>query len=398
MYLRDDGTRNVPPNEKLTIVVAGMIAGDPRQGGATWAVLQYLLGFKRLGHDVYFIEPISTSSLQPSEADSPSATNVRYFQHVMQSFGMSDYSALLFTDTHRTVGLSYDRLTALARRADVLVNVSGMLTDDALIGPISTRVYLDLDPAFVQLWHDIEGIDMHFAGHTHFVTVGLNLLGAECSVPTCGLRWITTLQPIVLAYWPIADHTVYDAFTTVGNWRGYGSINYNGVLFGQKAHSLRPFLRLPTHTEEKFALALAIHSDERNDLEALRMNGWCLIDPAKVAGTPDHYQQFVQGSKAEFGIAKSGYVVSQCGWFSDRSVCYLASGRPVVAQETGFSQFLPTGRGLFTFQNEADVLQSVDTINRDYDLQARAARNLAETYFDSDIVLRRLLDNLGAAA
>jgi hypothetical protein len=386
------------PNEKLTIVMAGMIAGDPHQGGATWAVLQYLLGFKRLGHDVYFIEPISASPLPSSGVDTAISVNIRYFQQVMQTFGLSENSALLIGGTRRTVGLSYDQLTALAGRADLLINVSGMLTDEALTSPIATRVYLDLDPAFVQLWYVIEGIDMHFAGHTHFVTVGLGLNGEECAVPTAGLPWITTLQPIVLAHWPVADHTVYDAFTTIGNWRGYGSINFNGVLFGQKAHSLRPFLSLPSLTEEKFVLALAIHPAERSDLKALTTNGWCLIDPAIVAGTPGDYQKFVQGSKAEFGIAKSGYVVSQCGWFSDRSVCYLASGRPVIAQETGFSRFLPTGQGLFAFTQEEDILRGIDLINSDYDLHARAARNLAETYFDSDIVLRRLLDTLGAAA
>src|SRR5262249_39720193 len=150
-------------------------------------------------------------------------------------------------------------------------------------------------------------------------------------------EWITTPQPIVLPYWPVAEAVVHDALTTVGNWRGYGSVTYQGVFHGQKAHSLRPLMTLPRHSPKIFLLAMAIHSGEHPDLAALAENGWQLIDPAQVADTPAAYQRFIQGSWAEFGVAKSGYVVSRCGWFSDRSLCYLASGRPVLAQQTGFS-------------------------------------------------------------
>ena len=141
--------------------------------------------------------------------------------------------------------------------------------------------------------------------------------------------------------------------------------------------------------------ALAIHPGESKDLAALKENGWQLLDPAQVAATPASYQQFIQGSKAEFGIAKSGYVASRCGWFSDRSVCYLASGRPVLAQETGFSRFLPTGAGLFAFQTADDVLAAIEEVNADYPRHARAARTLAEEFFDSDKVLSRLLERIG---
>jgi hypothetical protein len=142
---------------------------------------------------------------------------------------------------------------------------------------------------------------------------------------------------------------------------------------------------------------MAIHPDERKDLAALAENGWELLDPAQVAGTPNDYRQFIRGSWAEFGIAKSGYVVSRCGWFSDRSVCYLASGRPVIAQETGFSRYLPTGEGLFAFENSGQVLAAVEELRRDYRRHARAARAVAEDYFDSDKVLTRLLERVGGA-
>ena len=374
-----------------------MIAAD-LQGGATWAVLQYLLGLKRLGHDVCFVEPLPEAKLRPDGIPMPHSANAAYFRQVMADFELERSSALLLTGTQETVGLPYAQIREAARRADLLINISGMLTDEELTGRIPVRVYLDLDPAFNQLWHAMQGIDMRFAGHTHWVTVGLAIGQPECSVPTCGLPWITTLQPVVLAHWPVAERISYNALTTVANWRGYGSIDYGGVFYGQKAHSLRQFIALPTLADEQFVLALAIHPDETRDLEALERNGWRLLDPAEVAHTPRSYREFIQGSKAEFGIAKSGYVAARCGWFSDRSVCYLASGRPVIAQETGFSRFLPTGAGLFAFETIDEVLAAIEALRCDYARPARSARAIAEEYFDSDNVLARLLRHIGATA
>jgi hypothetical protein len=380
---------------KPTILLSGMIAGVPHQGGATWAILQYLLGFKRLGHDVHFIEPVGEAALRPAGVPLARSDNAAYFRRVMADFGMGQTSALLLAGTQRTVGVRYERLREIARRADVLVNISGLLTDEALTEDIPLRVYLDLDPAFTQLWQAVEGIDMRFAAHSHFVTVGQAIGDPDCEVPTCGLEWVTTPQPVVLEHWPAGHITTHDALTTVANWRGYGSIEHKGVFYGQKAHSWRQFFSLPALSEQRFAPALAIHPEESRDLAALRTNGWDLIDPERVTQTPASYQCFVRSSKAEFGIAKSGYVASRCGWFSDRSVCYLASGRPVIAQETGFSRFLPVGAGLFAFDTIDEVLASIEALNGDYDRHARAARAVAEEYFDSDRVLVRLLNVLG---
>ena len=191
---------------------------------------------------------------------------------------------------------------------------------------------------------------------------------------------------------------VTDALTTVANWRGYGSIEHQGVLYGQKVHALRSFITLPTLTDQRFVLALAIHPDETRDLRALAANRWELVDPARLTATTDAYQQFIQGSKGEFGIAKTGYVESRCGWFSDRSICYLASGRPVLAQETGFSRFLPSGEGLLAFETVDQAVAGVERLNADYATHARAARALAERYFDSDVVLTRLLEQLGVTS
>jgi hypothetical protein len=280
----------------------------------------------------------------------------------------------------------------------VIFNISGMLADEALLAPIPRRVYLDLDPAFIQVWQSEYGIDMRMDAHTHFVTVGQSIGTANCPVPTCGRRWIPTVQPVVLDEWPAANGVKLDALTTIGNWRGYGSVEFRGEHYGQKAHSLRRFFDLPRRTQEKFAPALAIHPGETGDLAALAENGWTVLDPAHVAGTPASYRRFIQGSKAEFSIAKSGYVRSRCGWFSDRSVCYLASGRPVIAQDSGFSQWLPTGDGLFAFTTADEALAAIDSLNRDYPRHARAARALAVRHFSADRVLGRLLELTKEAA
>ncbi|MDQ4134526.1 MAG: hypothetical protein M3179_15295, partial [Actinomycetota bacterium] len=231
-----------------TILVSGMVAGVPGQGGASWAVLQYLLGLRRLGHEVVLVEPVTVAPGVALER-SPAAT---YGAEVMRSFGLDGSWALLPTGSTETVGLAYEDLRAAARRADILLNVSGMLTDGALLEPVPVRAYLDLDPAFNQLWHEVERIDMRFDGHTHFATVGLSLGRPECPIPTCGYDWIHTCQPTALDHWPVANRVVYDGLTTVANWRGYGSIHHDGTHYGQKAHSLRPLMDLPTRSNEPF--------------------------------------------------------------------------------------------------------------------------------------------------
>jgi hypothetical protein len=385
-------------SNKLRIVFSGMMAADPYQGGATWAVLQYVLGLRALGHDVLFVEPISRQAIRPRQATFLESDNAAYFCEVIDAFGLADHAALMLDGTQHTLGMSYDQLHLLVCHADVLINVSGMLADDELIAPIPIKVYLDLDPAFIQLWQTVQGIDMRFEPHTHFVTVGLAIDSPACGVPSCGRQWIPTFQPIVLQQWPRATRIRHDALTTVGNWRGYGSIVHEGEFYGQKAHSLRQLLTLPQLVRENFLLAMAIHSDEAGDLQALSRHGWELTDPREAAGTPERYRSFIQHSKGELGIAKSGYVKSQCGWFSDRSVCYLASGRPVIAQDTGFSRYLSTGEGLFAFSTTEDAARCIHAMNDDYDRHSAAARRLAEANFCSETVLPRLLHSVGAIA
>ena len=370
--------------DPLRIVVSGMIAAVPYHGGATWAVLQYLLGFRDLGHEVLFVEQVEAAALEGSETPA-------YMQSVATRFGLDGHWALLGAGTERTAGLAYGELRAAAREADVLINISGILTDEALMGAARTKVYLDLDPAFNQLWH-AQGIDMHFGGHDRFVTVGQAIGTPECTVPTSGIDWIPTVPPVVLEHWP--QTPAGEHITTIGNWRGYGSVEHEGLHYGQKAHSMREYMGLAARTDASFRLALDVHPGETPDIEALDRNGWQIVAPADVAASPDAYREFIAGSLAELGIAKSGYVLSRCGWFSDRSACYLASGKPVVAQDTAFSRFLPTGTGLLAFTTEDDALAGIEEVRADYDRHARAAREIATEHFDSRKVLTRFLERV----
>jgi hypothetical protein len=356
-------------SKRLKVLVAGMVAGDAGHGGATWAILQYVLGLRRLGHDAYLVEQIPH----------PNPEIARYFQTVIDRFGVAG-EILVAPRSFKDF--------------DIVFNVSGML-DPASIAAISIRVYLDLDPGFNQFWHE-DGIDRRFDGHSHFVTVGQAIGHPGCDVPTLGHEWIGTLPPVVLDEWAYTNGVDINALTTVANFRAYGSIQREGVHYGQKVHSLRELKGLPRRSHERFVLAMQIHPEERRDLEVLEANGWELADPAVVAATPEAYRRFVQGSLAEIGITKSGYVVSRCGWFSDRSACYLASGRPVVAQETGFSRFIPVGEGLFAFGDEEGALTAIEQVRHDYARHSRGAREVAEGFLDSDRVLTKLLGSIGA--
>jgi hypothetical protein len=371
--------------EPLKILLSGMVAGDPHQGGASWAVLQYVAGLEELGHDVMLVEPVPAAALDPA------GPVVAYFESLPLLAGRA---ALLSDEGEETVGVPYERLLGFARGADLLLNVSGMLGDERLLEAVPVRAFLDLDPGFNQVWQ-ATGTEMGFDRHTHCVSVGVRIGAEDCPIPTLGRNWIPTLPPVALGRWPAASEApTREAFTSVGHWRSYGSIEHEGISYGQRAHSLRALFELPRRSGSRFELALGIHPDEVEDLRALRENGWGLLDPAEVAATPGAYADFVRGSKAELGVAKSGYVASRSGWFSDRSAAYLASGRPVVAQDTGFGDSLPVGEGLLAFTSAAEAAAAVAEVESDLPRHGRAARKLAEQHLDARRVLPRLLERL----
>jgi hypothetical protein len=380
----------------LNIAVAGMVAGDPGQGGASWAVLQYVLGLRRLGHRVSLVEAVRRSSIRPAGVDLEHSENASYFRRLIDEFELRGSAALVESGTNQTVGMSYAELRASLGRTDLLIDIAGILRDQPdLFEAPPIRLYLDLDPAFTQLWH-AQGVDMRLDGHTHFATVGLTLEAPGSPIPSTGHQWSVTLPPVVLEGWPVADHVLTNAFTTVANWRSYGTIHHRGVAYGQKAHSWRQFMELPRRTGAPFVPALSIDADEHVDLDALERHGWCYLPAERTVATPADYRAFVSGSRAEIGIAKSGYVVSRSGWFSERSACYLAAGRPVVAQDTGFSACLPVGEGLLSFSTIDEAVSAVEMVERDYARHSATARSLAEAYFDSDRVLSSLLQTVGA--
>jgi hypothetical protein len=358
-----------------TVIVSGMIAATPGQGGASWAILQYLLGLRRLGCEVLFLEPV------------PAVTRAieRYLRDVMEQYDLGDRWALL-PEEGAAAGTR-------ERGGDVLLNVSGMLTDPDVLEAVPVRAYLDLDPLFNQLWH-AQGVDMRFDAHTHFVSIADAIGQDGCPIPDCGRDWLPTLPPVVLEEWPYAEGEPRHGLTTVGHWRSYGAVHHDGVQYGQKVHSLRPLVDLPARTGARLEPALAIHPDELDDLAALDEHGWSVLDPATHAASPDEYRRFVQDSWGEFGLAKHGYAASNSGWFSDRSAVYLASGRPVIAQDTGFGRRLPVGEGLFAFADADDVVAAIEELEGDYERHRAAARVIAEEHLDSDRVLGRLLERL----
>jgi hypothetical protein len=284
-------------------------------------------------------------------------------------------------------------LLARVRSSRFLLNVMGYLDDPAVLGEARRRVFLDIDPGFPQMWFELRLADV-LAGHDAYVTVAENVGRDDCRIPTCGLEWLTTRQPVVLDHWP---RTAVDGrtFATIGAWRGlFGPVEYEGVTYGPRVHEFRKFLDLPSRTNWEFIAALDIDANEERDLERLNANGWTLVDPFDATGSPDRYRRFVQAAGAEFGVAKSMYVETQGGWFSDRTACFLASGKPVLIQDTGLQQLYPVGEGLLTFRRLEEAEEGVVSIVDRYSEHARAARAVAEKHFDSDRVLARLVDLL----
>ena len=391
--------RRCATTSRLRIVVAATIASAPGHGGWTWAVLQYVLGLRRLGHRVLLVDPVQPGTMRPAGAPWSESSNAAYCNAVLRQFDLEDAAAVLLEGSPpSTIGKTYDEVLRAVADADLLINVSGVLRDPAVLERATRRVYLDLDPGFTQLWQEAQHIDMGFDDHTDFVTIGLAIGQPGCPVPTCGRHWITTVQPVVLEHWPVAPARPDGPWTTVANWRGYGSVEHGGVFYGQKAHAFRGLISLPRLTVERLLIALAIHPEETADLAALAAHGWTLVDPAHAACSPDRYQAFVQQSKAELGVAKTGYVRARCGWFSDRSVCYLASGRPVIAQDTGLAPFVPTGEGLIEFSSTDEAASAIERVRCDYGRHSAAARDLAEECFDANKVLPRLLEHLAVPA
>jgi hypothetical protein len=366
-------------------VVAGALANKPRSGGEAWVRLSWVLGLRRLGYDVYFVERLPGGD----------GAGRRYFEEVVTRFGLEGRAGLLDGDGDALAGLGEAELTEAAAGAEIAFDISGHLAGGTILAAARRRVYVDLDPGFTQIWHADPSLSFDVGGYDRYVTVGLNIGREGCPIPSGGIEWIPTLPPIVLEEWPAGPVPGEPPrFTTVATWRSpYGQVQVGDRLAGLKHHEFRRLLSLPERVPTAtFELALDIHEGDGADLEALQEHGWQVVSPLEVAPTPDAFRSYLQSSGAEFSVAQGVYVEGRTGWFSDRTAAYLAGGRPALVQETGVASELPVGEGLVTFSDLDEAAEGARRIAADPERHAVAARRIAEERLDSERVLGRLLE------
>ncbi len=388
--------------DRLRIIVGGFIGLLPT-GGLTWDYGQYPLGFAALGHDVYYIEDTRVWPLfQPAGSDwGDASANVAFLGAAMEGLGLSHRWAYRDEASGQCYGLSEAQVKELIRTADVLVNVScaTFLRDE--YQRIPARVLIDSDPMFTQVQYLTQ--QQFYTGkpglneHTHHFTFGENIGAPDCRIPDCGINWRPTRQPVCLSHWPVIAVPRASEFTTLMTWTAVPPLQYEGESWGQKDVEFQRFFALPQSIPE-IPLTVAVTQNggvgasfPANDA---REKGWHVLDPEVYAPDWQTYRTFIQQSRGEFSIAKETYVKARTGWFSCRSACYLAAGRPVVTQDTGWSRYLPTGCGLFSFTDAAGATAALREVVGDYQRHAVAARAIAEEYFDSRRVLTDLLATL----
>ena len=382
------------------VIVAGYFVRFPI-GGYVWQALHYLLGFARLGCEVLFYED---SAYYPLAYDPRSGTSgenyafgVRRLREVLDEFGFAGRWAFWDVARNEFHGLSKEETHRHFAEADVLVNVAGVNRLGEWRLP-SARIYLDIDPAFTQI--RLENKDAMLRGllaeHNLFFTFGENVGTSRSPLPTGGLEWRPSRPPVVCDLWDGAPPPAVDAaFTTVGKWDAAGrDVELGGVRYHwRKSLAWRKFLDLPARTGERFELAMDVEQVPR-DLRALAAREWAVRSPTSVSADPFVYRRYIQASKGEFSAAKEVNVRLRSGWFSDRSACYLAAGRPVVTQDTGFGDVLPAGEGLFAYRTLDDAVAAVRAIMSEPERHSRAARRVAEDYFAARHVVEKLLEPL----
>jgi len=408
--------------QSLRIIVTGLIAQHPSLGGVAWDYLQYPLGLHQLGHDVYYFED---SGEWPYNLDGgptgqdwvarDPAANIQHLTRVMEQFGLGDRWAYRFPIKPRWYGLSHQKRREVLRTADLLINVSGTLKRPTDYRSVRCLAYVDSDPVFTQIKLSLKHGQLKFRkrvdAHDVYFTFGENLNAAM--VPKTGHLWQPTRTPIVLDQWrPSTAHR--DVFTTVMSWTSYRPLQYKGARYGQKDGEFSRFVRLPSlvapaklevamsglhhvrwQSTALDALSQVTNGEAQpslNPVEALAGLGWTVADPAKVCGSLGDYRSYVESSKGEWSVAKNGYVRGQSGWFSCRSACYLAAGRPVVVQDTGFDVALPVGEGIVPFSTLEEAVAGIRDVEDHYCRHADAARSIASEYFDSKQVLTRLIE------
>ena len=385
---------------KLRVVVLGMMGRCPF-GGQTWLYLNWLRGFQRLGHDVWYVEDDTVWPYHPEQntITDDCSYAVRHLDRCLERIGLAGRWAFRLADRDGACwGLTPRALDELYRTCDALLNVVGAtdLREQHLAA--RRRIYVETDPVIAEL--QLANGDAHtreaFANHDVIATYGENYGAADCGVPLNGIPYVKTRQPVDVDLWP----TVFDPdapyFTTIANYRtADNAIAWNGSVYHWSKHTeWEKFLALPRRTRQQFELAML--PDDPADRERLCESGWRLVSPfAMSLDVFGEYPRFVRRSRGEFTVAKDQNVRLRSGWFSERDVCYLASGKPVVAQDTGFGNVIPTSEGLFAVRTLDEASDAIDQINADYRRHCKAAREIAEEYFDARKVAARLLADTG---
>jgi hypothetical protein len=371
----------------LRILCSGYLVRYPL-GGLSWHHLQYLVGFHRLGYKVTFFEhygwPDSCYDPARNMMTADPSYGIAYLKELLRRYGLDNDWCYLAEDG-TAYGLPRGRLAQLCRESDIYFNLSNINWIPEL-EDCRRRVLVDTDPVFTQI--GAHGLGGPYSRYDLLFTYGENVHRPDCTMPTGGARWMPTRQPVVLDLWPVEPANSQAPFTTVMNWSALGDQQHNGKFYGQKDREFEPFISFPLATREAMEIAVNVSPSVS---KRLTDGGWRVADPRGVTRDPYTYQQYIRTSRAEFSVAKHGYVITRCGWFSERSAAYLASGRPVVVQDTGFSDWLETGSGVIPFKTPDEALAGVEGINRRYDFHCQAAREIAEEYFDARKILPALV-------
>jgi len=376
-------------------VVCGFIAKLP-VAGMTLYNTHYIEGLQELGYDVFYVERQNDSG----ECYDPRANGMTddssfgraYLARELQVLGVTGYA---FVDLEGTChGAGWKELEATLARADFVLTVADPTWFDELeLCP--RRAFVDGDPLVTQagMLSSEETPEKRVANYGTLFTYATRLGAADCTVPDAGRTWIPTTPVVATRRWhadvPASPRAL--PVSNILNWSASSDVRLNGTTYGQKSRSFEPFLDLPGRVPGELVLAVGGPAPK----ELLRECGWTLVDPIAATTTIDTYRDFIARSRADLGVAKHAYVASRCGWFSDRSTCYLAAGRPVLHQDTGFTDWLEPGEGVLAFSDPDDVVAALEELDRDYERHARAARRIAEEVFEARVVVGAMLDAAG---
>jgi hypothetical protein len=379
---------------KPTVVLSAFnVANFPEGGGHFWVYMQYALGLRQLGCDVYWMERFLRGA-----DDKRDASAIATFFDRMEEFGFGGKALLIAArDVHTPwtdsilVGPSLSEARALMRRTDLLLNFHYAIEPD-LLGRFRKSAMVDIDPGLFQFW--LSRGQLAVPPHDRYFTTGETVGTPSSPIPDCGLPWIPIRPCVSLADWGPASVPGREAMTTVSAWSSGDWVKDEVVRYeNSKRAAFLEFKDLPRHTAQPLELALFMVTEE--DLEEqglLERHGWRVRPSREVAGSPDAYRDYIRRSRGEFACAKRSCMEFQNAWVSDRTLCYLASGKPAVVQHTGVSRFLPDAEGLFRFHTIEGAAEALAAMNADYEHHCRAARALAEAHFDARKVTARILE------